>query len=415
MPNDLFIGIDAGTSGVRAVIIDQDAVIQSQSSAAMPNDRRDPVGWWQTAVNALHQALAPIDRNRVRALAVDGTSGTMLPVDAQGNPLAAARMYNDTSNDTAALQQLRTVAPAASGAHGSTSGALKALHLQATQPHRLLHQADWLQWQFSGRMVSDFNNALKTGFDPITERWPAWLAELGIDTALLPPAMAPGSPIGTITHDAARTFDLPETVQVAAGTTDGCASFLATGARAPGDGVSALGTTLTIKLLSDAPIFAPEYGIYSHKLLGMWLAGGASNSGGNVLLKFFSETDMASLTKAIDPSQPTGLDYYPLTKPGERFPIADSALPPKLEPRPEEPAIFLQGLFEGIAAIEQLGYARLSELGAPALKSIRSVGGGARNHVWQQIRQNALNVPFITPRSTEAAFGTALLAKQAMG
>ena len=74
-----------------------------------------------------------------------------------------------------------------------------------------------------------------------------------------------------------------------AGTTDGCASFLATGASEVGDGVTALGSTLVLKLACAAPINSSTYGIYSHRVLGFWLAGGASNSGGAVIRSLFAE------------------------------------------------------------------------------------------------------------------------------
>lgn len=71
--------------------------------------------------------------------------------------------------------------------------------------------------------------------------------------------------------------------------------------------------------------------------------GGASNTGGVVLRKFFSDQQLRELTPRLDPSRPTGLDFYPLVQPGERFPINDPALPPRLEPRPADDALFLQG------------------------------------------------------------------------
>jgi sugar (pentulose or hexulose) kinase len=413
MPADLYLGIDLGTSGARVVIIDTTNAIVASGRASMDGDRRSPDCWWQATSRALREALSGIDARSIRALSVDGTSGTVLPVDSDGAPLASARMYNDASNDQDLLERLKATAPATSGAHGSTSGLIKALHFQALGPHRILHQADWLQFRFSGRLVSDFNNALKTGFDPVEECWPGWIDNLGLDRSLLPEVLPPGSVIGRITHDAATEFGLPDNLVVVAGTTDGCASFLATGADHPGDGVTALGTTLTLKLFSDKPVFAPEFGIYSHKLLGKWLAGGASNTGGNVLLAHFDPDELETLSTSIDPTTTTGLDYYPLNQPGERFPIADPTLEPRMAPRPAEPAIFLQAMLEGIAAIEKLGYDKLAELGAPKLASIRSVGGGARNRVWSEIRRRSLNVPFMEPASDEAAFGTALLAKTA--
>ena len=110
-----------------------------------------------------------------------------------------------------------------------------------------------------------------------------------------------------------------------AGTTDGCASFLATGATEAGDGVTALGSSLTIKLLSGKPLFAPEYGIYSHRIGDAWLAGGASNTGGKVLAQHFPVERIVELSQSIDPETSTGLDYYPLPGKGERFPVADPA------------------------------------------------------------------------------------------
>ena len=61
------------------------------------------------------------------------------------------------------------------------------------------------------------------------------------------------------------------------------------------------------------------------------------------LHSFFSDAQLRELTPRLDPSLPTGLDYYPLTKPGERFPINDPTLQPRLTPRPDDDAIFLQG------------------------------------------------------------------------
>jgi len=95
---------------------------------------------------------------------------------------------------------------------------------------------------------------------------------------------------------------------------------------------------------------------------------------------------------------------------GERFPIADPALPPRLSPRPADDADYLKAMFEGMAAIEALGYRRLAELGAPALTSVRSVGGGAANPAWTDIRRRKLGVDFLPTLSDEAAAGTARLA-----
>ncbi|MER9894950.1 FGGY-family carbohydrate kinase [Mesorhizobium sp. M0119] len=411
----LAIGIDIGTSGARAVAMRPDFSIAAQSAIALERfglNGRDPAIWWEAVGATLAELLKCIDRAAVRSIAVDGTSGTLLPVDGAGRPLAEPLMYNDKVADDTLLTAIAGVAPATSAALGATSGLAKTLSFQHLPGvATVLHQADWIAGQFSGRFdVSDENNALKTGYDVEARRWPDWIAATGMRVDLLPRVVRPGDVTGTLTASAAKMFGLPHDVVVVAGTTDGCASFLATGASAAGDGVTALGSSLTIKILSDRPISAPQFGIYSHRLGDTYLAGGASNSGGKVLAQHFPVARIVELSKKIDPATETGLDYYPLPAPGERFPIADPALPPRLEPRPADDADYLKAMFEGIAAIEALGYRRLAELGAPRLTSVRSVGGGAANPAWTAIRQRKLGVALVPALSEEAAAGTARLA-----
>lgn len=407
--NGIAIGIDLGTSGVRAALVDaaRDPVATATARIA-PERRRDPAAWWAATGAALDALRGQADLGAVRALAIDGTSGTVLPVDAAGSPLAPASLYNDKA-DPALVARIAALAPADSAAHGAASPAAKLL---ALQDHAglawMLHEADWLAGMFCGRFgVSDANNALKTGYDPRTEAWPDWL---GAARRVLPSVQPPGTPVAPVLPEVATRFGLTPAARVVSGTTDGCAAFLATGATEIGEGVTSLGTTLTIKLLSDVPVFAPQYGIYSHRLGDRWLPGGASNSGGAALARHFDAAMLARLSALIDPARDSGLDYYPLPAPGERFPIADPALAPRESPRPAEDAAFLHGLLEGIARIEALAYRRLADLGAPPLRGVRTVGGGARNAAWSALRARILGTALHAARAEEAAVGTAGLA-----
>ena len=128
------------------------------------------------------------------------------------------------------------------------------------------------------------------------------------------------------------------------------------------------------------------------------------------MARHFGSAALVRLSAAIDPSRPSGLDYYPLPGTGERFPIADPELAPRETPRPTEDTAFLHGLLEGIARIEALGYQRLAALGAPPLQSVRSLGSGAGNATWTAIRARHLGVPMLPALSAEAAVGAALLA-----
>jgi sugar (pentulose or hexulose) kinase len=365
---------------------------------------------------ALGALQAAANLSGVRGIAVDGTSGTVLMLDTAGNPVGEASLYNDPAPE-GGVRAVAAAAPAGSAAHGAASPLAKILATQNVPgTKRLAHQADWIAARLGAPPgQSDENNALKTGYDPVLQCWPRWLRDLGVRLDLLPEVVEPGTPVGTIDSGLAARFGLPADTVIGAGTTDGCAAYLATGAGSVGDAVTSLGSTLTLKQLCERPIFSAEHGIYSHRLGAGWLAGGASNSGGSALARYFGPGALASLSARIDPQRESGLDYYPLPAPGERFPLSDPYLPPREMPRPADDARFLQGLLEGIARIEALGYRRLHELGGPALASVRTVGGGARNSAWTAIRRRMLNVELVPARSEEAAVGAAMLALAAVG
>jgi len=412
----LFAGIDLGTSGVRGVCVDAQLQIHASTTVAFnthKDDRRDPRLWWNAVQSVIRKLTGQVDGQRIVSIAVDGTSGTLIAVDDKGQPLGKALLYNDPCVDQRILDSIAMHAPSSSAVHGATSGLARAILLSTNHAKsRVMHEADWIAFQLTGVAgVSDENNALKTGFDPETRTWPDWIDRTGILRTQLPRVVPAGQMISSIQANAAKATGLSSGALVIAGTTDGCASFLATGAASPGDGVTALGSTLTIKLLSNTPVCAPEYGIYSHRIGDSWLAGGASNTGGKVLSEYFSPEQINNLSHDIDTSTPSALDYYPLTSPGERFPINDSQLAPRLSPRPEDDAQFLYGMLDGMASIEQLAYRRLGELGAPALTNIRTVGGGSQNSTWTTIRRQRLNVDFKPSQSDQAAVGTARLAR----
>jgi sugar (pentulose or hexulose) kinase len=378
-------------------------------------DPRAPMTWRRAVSACLAELGAAGDLGGVHGLAVDGTSGTMLAVDGQGAPIGAPLMYDAPCEDPGVLRAIEAQAPADSAARGRTSALARALILQKRPgARRVLHQADWIAGWLRGRFDrSDANNALKTGYDPVARRWPDWIERAGADLDKLPIVVEPGEPLGPLGPEGVA-LGLPAAAIVHAGTTDGCASFLATGAAEIGDAVTALGSTLVIKLLCDKPISAPDYGVYSHRIGGAWLAGGASNTGGGVIERLFGRDRLPSLSAALKPDRPTGLRYYPLSAPGERFPINDPSLPPRLAPRPPDDATFFQGVLEGVAEVEALAYRKLAELGAPALRSIRTVGGGAANAGWTEIRRRILNAPFAPARSQEACVGVAQLVLRSM-
>lgn len=356
---------------------------------------------------------------RVRSIAVDGTSSTLLLCDRQGVPCTRALMYDDR-RAVAEAELVAAVAPADSPARGPGSALAKLLYLLAAPggecaPAHAAHQADWIVGRLGGTFgIADENNVLKLGYDPVARAWPAWLSRLPLPARLLPRVYPAGSPLGRIAADIARDLGLPADVLLVAGTTDSNAAALAAGPTRPGDAVTSLGSTLVVKVLSERPLASSRYGIYSHRIGDHWLAGGASNAGGRVLLQHFSDQELVELSRRIDPSRRLGLGYYPLPGVGERFPVNDPLMQPRMQPRPAERSAFLQAIFEGLADVEALGYERLAQLGAPYPTRVFSSGGGAVNEVWREIRERRLGVPVLRAAQTEAAYGAALLARAAV-
>ncbi len=423
----LFLGVDVGTSGIRALVIDDAGTIRAQARAALPEVQgengwreQDPQCWLdalEDCMSGLRQQLGP-DMQSIEALALDGTSATLVVTDQSGQPLRPALMYNDQRATVEAREIAQTLP--ASGALASPGSSLAKLrwlnrheaHLRQQIVH-VQHQADWIAATLTGcRGESDAGNLLKLGLDPEALDWPTEVRNLieaaGMNPAILPRARASGEIMAQIRADWARRLGLPASLQIVHGSTDSLAALIAAGVQQTGQAATSLGSTLVLKLAAEQPINQPAVGIYSHRLNALWLPGGASNSGGAALLKHFSVAEMARLTSSIQPDHPSGQLCYPLPRPGERFPLNAPSFSGS-EIAETNPSKRFQMLLEGLCYIEAWGYARLQE-GGTAMREVFSLGGGASNGPWMQMRANVLDRAVIVPHCAEAALGAAMLA-----
>ncbi len=411
----LVAGIDLGTSGCRIIVIDSDKKIQfSQSIHYQSADKQTPELWLSSVYTLLEKLPEPL-KKQLMALAIDGTSGSILLTDQAGEPSSSVLMYDDLrAVDEAKL--IKKVMPEQNGGQGASGSLARLMWLlknQASSKHRYaLHQADYVLGSLANNFrLSDENNALKLGYDVINRCWlTPEIRQLGINPDFLPDVFCAGTVVAKIDKKIANKLGLSASMRLVSGTTDSIAAFIATGANKIGDAVTSLGSTLVVKIIAEQPLFSSEFGIYSHRLGDKWLVGGASNSGGKVLRHFFNQKEIDQMTAKLQPNKITGLNYYPLVSTGERFPIADAEKHAILTPRPEDNVRFFQGILEGIAMIEQAAYGKLAELGAPHVNAVRTVGGGSYNSAWTSIRQQALNVNMIAVEHTDAAYGVALLA-----
>ncbi|BBP45941.1 carbohydrate kinase [Thiosulfatimonas sediminis] len=411
----ILLGIDLGTSGIRATLVERPVAVKP---ALFPDPKQDrilltqtvplvvqnlgvagnfvkPPGGlakhkvslqpahsavqnptvWQTALLELLGHL----RHRFPLVKVDGiicdaTSSSVMLADLHGRLLTNALMYNDAQAHQAADWITQTIAnnPQAqnTAAVGASSSLAKVLFLaQDLQKHsalQVVHQVDWLNDFFCGFLAqghcfSDENNLLKLGYDPLSGTYPQWVRSLLTEHAAnlqLPQVGKPGEVLMAVSASCQAQFGFSAHCQVMYGTTDSIAGFFAAGACHEKDAVISLGSTLAIKQLVAQPLYAPKFGLYSHKVKGLWLLGGASNGGGKVLLTYFSLPqiiwmdaflqclwDCAATPLMDEKFHPYSAlancrelgDFYALSTLGERFPIYDPAMSARLAEIPEIP------------------------------------------------------------------------------
>lgn len=432
---DLWLGIDLGTQGVRAVAVTSDGRLLGSGSSPLTGQRRgvrheqDPAQWWRAVCSAVGQTCAAgADPRRIRAVAVDATSGTLTLTDRHGRCVTPGLMYDDGRAGVEA-EQVNTVGEQQWVKAGyrrmqRSWGLPKLRWLLDRYPHavadgwRLAHQNDVVNRRLVGHEVpTDTSNALKTGADAATVAWPEQVfAALGIPTRVLPGLVTPGTVIGEVCAGAAAECGLVPGVPVVAGMTDGCAAQLGSGATAVGSWNSVLGTTLVLKGVTEDLLHDPGGVVYSHRSpSGHWLPGGASSTGAGLIAREFAGADLDRLTEEAAPLLPTGLLRYPLVSSGERFPFVapDAVAFGSREPvgRAEDFAALMQGA----AYVERLCFDYLDLLGAPTDGRVVLTGGATRNPVWNQLRADVLGRPVSLPRHAQPALGMAVLAASACG
>ena len=432
---DLLIGVDLGTGGVRALAVTAGGEVVASVASSLDGARvtdedglheQAPRVWWETTCRALGELTgelqaAGVKEEALKGLAVDGTSGTLVCLGEDGEPLRPGIMYNDARAIAEAdkLNEMAADFCERLGYRFASSFALaKIVWVQRNEPEifektvRFLHQGDYVEGCLSGDFSwSDYSNALKTGYDLVEEDWPQWIDALSGVRERLPRVLAPGERVGKVCATAAVGTGLPEGLPIVAGATDGTAACVASGMRRPGDYNTTLGTTLVFKGISERLSRHPEGLIYSHKLPGgFWLPGAASNTGGEWIEMLFSGADLSEMDAAAAGRLPNSLLVYPLVRRGERFPFlaadAEGFCIPQAEDEIDRYAAYLQGT----AFVERLGYEVIDAVAGSTGGDLFSTGGGSRSDVWMQCRADVTGRRVHRPACPESAFGSAVLA-----
>lgn len=429
------IGIDVGTGGVRALAVsDQGEVV---AAASVPFDaatlttqpdrhEQQPEAWWAALCGATTQLAAKLDGAKIgpgelAGVAVDGTSGTVVALGADGRPLRPGVMYNDPRAALEAEELNRAAGDFCRKLgyqFNASYGLAKIAWIQRHEPEtfrrtaHFVHQADYV----AGRLVdnpkvSDYSNALKTGYDLVEECWPAWIDQVLDPGNRLPHVFAPGTRLGVVSAGASDQTGLPEGLPVLAGATDGTAAFLASGARRPGDYNTTLGTTLVFKGISRSICRHPDGLIYCHKLPGgLWLPGAASNTGTEWISQRYPDGYPHALDAEAFQLLPCETLAYPLARQGERFPFLAAHAAGFCLPPTDRGATYHAACLQGTAFVERLAYEVLDSVVSAKGGDIYATGGGGRNDLWLQCRADVTGRAIHRPTCPESAFGSAILA-----
>tara|TARA_Y100001968_G_scaffold269976_1_gene260968 strand:+ start:4070 stop:5311 length:1242 start_codon:yes stop_codon:yes gene_type:complete len=401
------LGIDLGTTGVRIAVINRKKELIHTAASIYKNGIEKPKDW----ENCCEELISNIPINikkYLKAISVDGTSGTLIACNQKGEPLGDAIPYNKCFPEKKILiDQISNHC-----LNGRFDSLERGLHLIDKYGCEILlrHQADWINgWLIEDWQKGEEGNNIKLGWDLIKHSWPKYFYNQDW-LKTLPKIISSGKVIAKISLNKAKSLKLPENLILIAGTTDSNAGFIASNA-SEDEGVTVLGSTIVIKKIANQPLIFN--GISNHQVGGKWIIGGASNTGGCVLKKFFSDEELDELSKQINPGFESGIDLFPLASKGERFPINDDNLMPILTPRPTSDALYLHALLEGLAKIEKQGWEKLHKEGITYPKRIITIGKGALNFQWQKIREKIIGIP-IKKTSKPTAMGVAMIALEAI-
>ncbi|CAG5068567.1 D-ribulose kinase [Dyadobacter sp. CECT 9623] len=426
--NVYFIGIDVGTQGVRVVLLDQKGHTYAGAEKVFPLTEasrleQSPALWWDCCLLCLHEMLdavsGSIHLEAIQAVSVTSTSGTVIPLDKNNEPVHNALMYSDprSAEEGNLCRQLsETFNPGGYTGFNASSGLskivwfVKNFHEKVERIKTWVHATDFIIGKLSGNYrVTDFTNALKSGFDVACATWPAYVHEqLPVKKEWLQAVVPSGTMIGKLVPELARELQLPQ-IQIVAGMTDGCASQVASGAVAPGDWNTTIGTTLVVKGVTTREIKDPLGRLYCHRHPeGYWMPGGASNTGADWISSGFQD-QLPELNKAAEQLIPTSLISYPLMQAGERFPfIAPGAR--GFAPEGIDKNQLFAANMEGVAYIERLSYELIEQLSGEKVNAVFTAGGASNSDTWLTIRASVLNKPVYKCGQVTGAAGAAIVA-----
>ncbi len=434
------LGIDIGTTGLKAVALDLDqlgqgivAHVERPHTLLSPHPawaEEDASQWWDTTVSALRELLQSIPPSAIAAIGVSGMVPAMVLLDERGQPLRRSIQQND-ARAAAEVEELRASVDGAEffrltgGVPNQQNIAPRWRWLMRHEPEivaraaHLVGSYDYITYRLSGSLSLEENWAAESGlYDVGRHAWHTpYLSQAGIPARLLPEVHPPTTIVGAVTSEAAAATGLREGTPVISGSADHVAAALAAGLTANGDVLLKFGGAGDILYCAESPEPDPHFYFDYHDIPGLTLINGCMASSGSLVKWFARElaasADLAQLDREAAEIRPgsegvIALPYFL----GEKTPIFDPAA---------------RGVFAGImlhhtrahlyrAVLESVCYgfehhlALLRDAGRP-LTQVRVADGGSRSPLWMQIAADVIGEPItVVGGEAASALGVAFVA-----
>ncbi|MEM7025442.1 MAG: FGGY family carbohydrate kinase [Pseudomonadota bacterium] len=447
---DLWLGIDAGTTAVKAAVYDRMGVQHGAGEAPSPVERpsggfseQDMDAVWMSVAAAVREAVATAGAHRIACVGVCAQGDGLWTLNAEGAPNGRALLWNDTraADDVTDLIESGRSAPVGRACHTAIwPGASGALFrwLEGSEPAQaaavanLIYCADWVGYRLTGELASDLSNATIPFLDLASGGYSnAAIAALdcGRLASLLQPPRRADQILGRVTSAAAVASGLGEGTPVSVGTLDLSAMIVGMGMDRPGQTMMVLGTTAVVNILTDRiePADHPVGATVMHATSDVMIRVLAPTTGA-VAFDWFTGLHPQSLggespaeiaAKLNDlagdvPPGANGVMFLPYLN-GERAPfVAPRARGAfhGLTPATSQ-ADMGRAVMEGAAF--SLRHCFEAEGGLPD-ERVHLTGGGARNRLWRQIVADVIGAPVVVSEASDhGLWGAACIGAAAAG
>lgn len=459
MSKAYMLGIDLGTTNIKGMVLDQQG--QIMATASRQNDlilpganmvEQDAGIWWQNAREIIRELTSAAGQEIVRhicGISISSQTVTLLPVDKSGRPLRNAIIWMDGRSEHELSHIIRTMGfdRFVSIVGGQPDAAFlpnKILWYKNHEPelfdktYRILQASSYINYMLTGQMTMDMDQASRTQcLDINTLQWSDDIAQvIGVDFhALLPQPRPVNEVIGTVTARAAAETGLISGIPVTAGASDAMASMYAMGLSRLGEAGESSGTS-SLLFLGHNEASAPNLPLVTKPcaIPGMPYIFDAPISTSGAAIKWYLDNLGAAEREYAKEHQINvfthlnqlalearagsgGVLFFPYLM-GERAPLWNSysrGMLIGMSLRTERKEL-VRSVFEGTAFALRHVLDTVAAVGAKA-DCLKITGGGAKSETWSQIKASVLNMPvqILDEKSSDVAFGDALLAGQAMG